>query len=145
MVELIAGGADNTAAYLQAYNATGYSRPALQVRACRKVAEPKIQIHLKALRSVGLAKAKLSLDERITAEIAFAQRAEDAGNYGAAGGAQDRINKLLGLYVEKVQDISDHDPIRTLRQIAETSPQLAADLATQHGIEWGADQGATKH
>jgi hypothetical protein len=68
---------------------TAYSPAALRVQACRKVAEPKIQAHLRALRSVGYANARLTLEGRIEAELGFAQRAEYAGNYGAAGGAHD--------------------------------------------------------
>lgn len=145
LVELIAGGEDNSAAYLRAYNATGYSKAALHVRACRKVAEPKIQQHLRALRSVGLAKAQLSLAERLKDEMAFAQRAENAGNFGAAGGANDRVNKLLGLYVEKIQDVTSFDPVETIKEIARTQPELAASLAREHGIEWTAPTSATTH
>jgi hypothetical protein len=145
LVELVANGTGNSEAYRLAYGANGYNANSLAVKASRKIAEPKIQAHLSALRSVGLAKIGLSYEDRIKDELAFAQRAESAGNFGAAGQARDRINKLAGLYVEKVQDITDHDPQRTLRQIAEVQPELADQLAVQHGIDWKPNEGATKH
>jgi hypothetical protein len=135
LVEALGQGDDNCAAYRKAYGAEGYSPAALRVQACRKVVEPKIQAHLRALRSVGYANARLTLESRLEAELAFAQRAEDAGNYGAAGGAHDRINKLMGLYVDKL-DVTVHDPLETLREIAELSSELAHQLAEQAGIDW---------
>ena len=146
LVELVATGKLTQAeAYQTAYDAHGYSPESLRVRACRKIAEPQIQAHLRALRAVGLANAAITIEQRIRDEQAFAQRAEDAGNYGAAGGAQDRLNKLLGLYVEKHADVTTHDPLETIREIAKESPQYAAELALAHGIAWTADEGATKH
>jgi hypothetical protein len=146
LVELVSDGKlTQSDAYATAYDAHGYSPAALAVRACRKIAEPQIQAHLRSLRAVGLAKAGLSLEQRIKDEQAFAQRAEDAGNFGAAGGSHDRLNKLLGLYVERHADVTAHDPVETLREIAKDAPEYAAQLAAEHGIPWKADEGATKH
>ena len=145
LVELLSAGKGNAEAYRLAYGADGYSPNALAVRASRKIAEPKIQYHLRKLRSVGLANLSLSFEDRIRDEMAFAQRAENEGNFGAAGQARDRINKLAGLYVEKVQDVTGVDPVQTLKDIAQHQPDLAASLAAAHGIPWKADEGATKH
>jgi hypothetical protein len=123
-------------AYRNAYGAEGYSPNALKVRACRKAAEPKIKNYVAALRGAGLANARLTLEQRIADERAFAQRAEDAGNFGAAGGAYDRLNKLLGLYVERHMEM-DSDPISALEQIAkEFGPDIARQLATKEGVSW---------
>jgi len=103
------------------------------VQACRKVAEPHIQAHLRALRSVGFTNARLTLEGRLESELAFAQRCEDAGNFGAAGGAHDRINKLMGLYVDRI-DVTYHDPAAILAELNSLSPELAMMLAQQHGI-----------
>ena len=135
LVEALGQGDDNVQAYRRAYEAEGYRLPELRVRACRKVAEPKIQLHLRHLRAVGFANAKLTLESRLMDELAFAQRAEDAGNYGAAGGSHDRINKLMGLYVERLE-VMQADPLDALRQIALSSPALAAQLAKDNGIAW---------
>lgn len=145
LVEAVLAGEDNCQAYRTAYGAEGYSKNALSVRACRKIGEKKIQQHLRAIRATGMARIRLNLQDRIEAEAAFAQRAEDAGNFGAAGGANDRINKLAGLYVEQVRDVTDrHDPVQTIREIATINPDYAAELAAAHGIELPI-AGATKH
>lgn len=140
-VEALAVRSSNVEAYRKAYGAEGYSPAALRVQACRKAAEAKIQAHLKILRAQGLASARLTLDDRIEEELAFAQRCEDAGNMGAAGQARDRVNKLLGLYVEKVQDVTEHDPQRTLLEIQQHSPELAQQLAKANNIPLPAAQG----
>lgn len=134
LVEMILAGKSNTDAYLIAYNAIGYQRASLMVKACRKVAEKHIQAHLRAIRAVGTDKARLTLEDRLVSELAFAQRCEDAGNMGAAGGTYDRINKLMGLYVERFEDISIMDPLQTLASIAQHSPELALKLAKENNI-----------
>lgn len=147
LVEALAQGMNNSDAYRAAYGASGYSAPALHVKACRKVGSEKIQKHLRSIRAVGVAKIGLSVEARIEAEAAFAQRAEDAGNFGAAGGAHDRINKLAGLYIEQHRDVTErHDPAQTIREIAQHAPELAASLAAAHGIQLDVGQeGVTKH
>lgn len=145
LVEALGAGDNNIEAYSKAYGKSNYSPAALRVAACRKVAEPKIQAHLIALRSVGFTNARLTLQDRLESELAFAQRAESAGNFGAAGGAYDRLNKLMGLYIERLE-VSAADPLETLRQIASVSPALAAQLAQAQGIEWqAAEPAATEH
>lgn len=139
LIEALGQLDDNCEAYRKAYGASGYSSEALRVQACRKVAEPHIQSHLAALRRVGFATARLTLQQRIEDERAFAERAEAAGNFGAAGQARDRINKLMGLYVERVE-VSATDPLDTLKAIAQVSPEIAERLAEEHNIEWSARQ-----
>jgi hypothetical protein len=117
-VEALGQGDDNCVAYTKAYGPHNCSAATLRVNACRKAAEPQIQEHLRALRAVGFYNARLTLQHRIEAELAFAQRCEDAGNYGAAGGAFDRVNKMLGLYVERSEVTVTTDPATTLKELA---------------------------
>lgn len=147
LVEAWAQGHDQTTCYRMAYGAAGYSAPALKVRACRKFAESKIQAHLRALQASGLAKVKLTLEERLSAELAFAQRAENAGNFGAAGQANDRVNKLMGLYVEKTMDVTPASPHDTLDRIeAEYGTEVAVAAAQKHGIaDWAPSGSGTRH
>lgn len=136
LVEALGLGMDNCAAYRKAYGAEGYGDAALRVRACRKVAEPQIQAHLRKLRSVGFANSKLTIENRVADELAFAQRAEDAGNFGAAGGAHDRVNKLLGHYVENVNH-TFNAPENVLEEIRKLNPALADQLAADNlGAEY---------
>jgi hypothetical protein len=147
LVELAISGLDQAECYLRAYDATGYSHNSLKVRACKKFAEPKIRAHIRALRAAGATNGVVTVEARIKEEFAFAQRAEDAGNFGAAGGAYDRINKLAGMYVEKIQDVTvQNDTMTTIKQIAdEFGPDIARAIAKTNGIEYEAPEGSVKH
>lgn len=148
LVEAWARGDKQKDCYRYAYGAEGYSPEALAVRACRKFAEPRIQAHLRALQATGLAKIGLTREDRLAQELSFAQRAEDAGNFGAAGGANDRVNKLLGLYVEKYQEVQAEadDPHRTLDKLAkEQGVDKALQLASIAGITSWKPEDATRH
>lgn len=147
LVEAIAAGHGNAEAYRIAYRADGYSPNALAVAASRKINSPKIQRHLRALQATGLAKTSLTRDARIKDRLAFAARAERAGNFGAANGAHDAVDKMLGHMIDRVADVTASDPMQTLKDIAQHQPDLAASLAAQAGIPWDADQDAksTRH
>jgi hypothetical protein len=116
-VEAIGEGLNYIDSYRKAYGAEGYSAPSLRVKACRKAAEERIQCHLRALRGVGFQNPRLTLESRIVDELAFAARCEQAGNYGAAGGSYDRINRLCGYYVEKAEITLTSTPEQTLREL----------------------------
>jgi hypothetical protein len=117
-LEAIAAGDDNCTAFRKAWDAEGYSINALRVEACRRAASDKIQAHLRVLRAVGLDRAGVTLQGRIEAELAFAQRCENAGNYGAAGQAYDRLNKLAGLYPAERREVTvTSTPEQTLQEL----------------------------
>lgn len=136
LVELLtSGNVGHSEAYRIAYEADGYGANALAVKASRKIASAKIQRHLRAIQSVGLAKIGLSREDRIRDRLAFAARAEHAGNFGAAHAAQEAVDGLLGLKIERYEDVSKStDPADMLRQIAKDQPDIAASLAAQAGI-----------
>ena len=125
LVEAKAQGLDNTAAYKVAYDAAGYSQPALRVQACRKFAEPKIQKYLLALRGAAFTNSSLTLDGRVEDELAFAAKCEAAGNLSAAGQAYDRVNKMKGFYVERYMEVS-RDPTEIM---AEIQREFGAEVA----------------
>ncbi len=146
LVEAIASGKGHAEAYRIAYDADGYNANSLAVKASRKIASAKIQRHLRAVQSVGLAKIGLSREDRIRDRLAFAARAENAGNFGAAHAAHDAVDTLLGIKVERYEDVTQRiDSVAMLKEIAQASPELAASLAAQHGIEWSTPADATKH
>lgn len=146
LVELLTSGKGNAEAYRLAYGADGYNPNSLAVKACRKIASPKIQRHLRALQAVGLAKLGLTREDRIRDELAFAQRCEDAGNMGAAGQARDRINQLLGLKVDRFADVTEStsDPVAILKDIAASDPKVAEQLAAKARIDWSEINPATR-
>jgi hypothetical protein len=131
-VEALGNGDDNITAYKAAYGPGHYSPAALRVAACRKASESHIQDHLRALRAVGLTKSGLTLAMRIEDEMAFAQRCEDSGNMGAAGGARERVNRLLGLYVERSEIILTSTPEQTLRELALMIDEEPENIEVRH-------------
>jgi hypothetical protein len=99
--------------------------------------DDQLSLWLGAARKAEFGNVKLTLEQRLTDELAFAQRAEEAGNFGAAGGARDRINKLLGFYGDRPeQHASDSDPMNLLHEMSKLSPAVAELLAKEHGIPW---------
>lgn len=128
-------GTPQVEAYRKAYGAEGYNPNSLAVRACRKAGEQKIQNYVRHLKSVTVHKTALTMADRIADELAFAMRAERAGNFGAAGGAHDRVNKMLGHYIERMEVIGA-DPMASLREIAAIHPELARQLAQSSGLDW---------
>lgn len=147
LVELLAEGkVSNSEAYRIAYEADGYNANSLKVVACRKIASPKIQAHVRALQGAGLANVVLTRDARIKARLAFAQRAESAGNFGAAQGAHDSVDKMLGHMIERHEHTIERtaDPADLLREIAASSPSAAAGLAKDLNIDMP-DTAATRH
>ena len=133
MVEYYGQGTTQAEAYRKAYSANGYSKASLEVRACQKFSEPKIQQYLATLRLASFHRNLISREQRIAEELAFAQRCEDAGNFGAAASTYDRVNKLQGLYVDKVE-ITQADPLDTLEQIKKLDPVLASYLANGDAV-----------
>ena len=106
-----------------------------------------LQSDLRAAQSVGLAKVGLTREDRIRDRLAFAARAEQAGNFGAAHAAQDAVDTLLGIKVERFEDVSQRlDVEQTLQDIARSAgPEVAAALAAKHGMEYSPPADATKH
>lgn len=145
LIEALADGCSNTEAYRRSYGQNDNSDASLHVLACRKVAEEKIQAHLHALQQVGLTKAKLSREQWIEMMLSAAMRAETSGNHGAAATYRTAVGKSLGYQVEKTEDVTQHDPLQTLSEIAQYSPELAQSLAKQSGIQWQATDEDTVH
>jgi len=138
MVILLAEGLTQTDAYLQAYKATGYSRPALYVAASKKCGQPAIVEWLDALKSAGAHKAVLSRDAHLLRLSQLAHRAEKAGNYGAAVQAEQLRGKVIGLYVEQVRDVTEAMPDEELlRQVySKFGPEAAQKQAKALGLDW---------
>lgn len=145
-VEGLCAGKSQAEAYREAYGAEGYSDASLRVRACQKAATKKIRAHMRAYQAIGISHNLAARDNWIEMVLASAQRAENDGNHGAAMTGRVAVGKALGHMVDKVEDVTHGSALSTLREIAKASPELAKQLADQHGIPWDelhAD--ATKH
>lgn len=148
-VEGIVAGLSASDAYRAAYDTANYQASSIWVNAAKLKAHEKVRLWLDAVQAAGFVRVATKREDRIQAEAAFAARAEGAGNWGAAGGAHDRINKLAGLYVERVE-ITDTtvSPADRLRQYAEQRPEMAPlieAIAAKHGLTIGKPEGETAH
>lgn len=142
---LLSGQLTSKDAYRAAYNCENMGENSISVEAARLKAHPKIALTISILRKGGLGAAIVTLDGHLQELERLKAIAIETGNVGAAVQAEQLRGKAAGHYVERHADVTAHDPVDTLRAIAKDSPELATQLAQQHGIEWTADEGATKH
>lgn len=99
---------------------------------------PSVRLWLRAARKSNMGAKTLTLDNHLRELERLKEIAVETGNVGAAVKAEESRGRAAGLYVEKHQDVTEHNPERTLREIAEHDPTLAESLARQHGIPWSA-------
>ena len=128
-------GETQARAYEIAYGKKTWDAQVLRVRASQKAAEPHIKKSLAKLRAVSDYYTHITRESRIADELAFAQRCEDAGNFGAAGMARDRVNKLRGLYTEQLE-VTVNDEREQLRELEKLNPKIARAYAKKLGIPW---------
>lgn len=141
---LLAGktGAD---AYRAAYDTSAMLPNTVIACASRLRSNPSVSAWLSAARQAHLGTAVLTKEAHIAELERLRELALETGNLGAAVQAEQLRGKVAGHHVEKIQDVTTYDPVDTLKEIAQTSPDLAAQLAHQHGIPWTTDEAVTKH
>lgn len=144
-VEGLLKGLSATDAYKAAYNTENMGQNSIWVEASRAKSNPNIALWLTAARKNGLGAATLTHEAHMQELERLKAIAIETGNVGAAVQAEQLRGKAAGHYVERHADVTTHDPVETLKDIAKESPEYAAELARQHGIPWTADEGATKH
>lgn len=144
-VEGILGGKTASDAYRAAYDCENSSQNTIWSEASKLRSSPKVAQWIDAAKAAGFGRVSCTFDEHMTELARLRSLAERSGNIGAAVQAEQLRGKVAGHYVDKVQDVTTDDPIATLKEIARTQPDLAASLAAENNIPWGADQGATKH
>jgi hypothetical protein len=143
---LLSGRMTDKDAYKAAYNTENMGENSISVEAARLKVHPKIALTLAALRKGGLGAAIVTLEGHLQELERLKAIAIETGNVGAAVQAEQLRGKAAGHYVDKIQDVTrENDVHSTLKQIAAVSPDLAQQLASQHGIAWTADEAATKH
>lgn len=104
---LVHTGKSASEAYRQSHDARGLSESAVWTRASRLRGDARIQEWEQALLEWGMTRGALTHEEYVRDMQALARRAERAGNYGAAVNAQDKAAKASGLYVERIEHITD--------------------------------------
>lgn len=145
-VEGILAGRTASDAYRAAYDCSNMQQRTIWAESSRLRANPAVTAWLSAARKAGMGSAVLTHESHLRELERIREIALESGNIGAAVQAETARGKASGHYVEQVRDVTDrHDPVQTLREIAQQSPELAASLAAQNGIDFDPHAGVTKH
>lgn len=142
-VEGILAGKTATEAYRRAYDCSTMQSSTIWANASRLRAESNVSAWIDASKIAGLGSTVITYERHISELERLKVLCEKSGNMGAALGCEQTIGKAAGLHIDRVQEVP-LDPAQTLREIAKDQPDLAAQLAQQHGIPW-TDAAATKH
>lgn len=126
-------GADSVRA---ATDTSAWSKSSIWAEASKLEHHPSIRLWLNAARRAALGAQSVTLEQHLRELERLKEIAIATGNIGAAVKAEESRGRAGGLYVEKHQDVTDHNPERTLREIAQHNPELASSLAKQHNIQW---------
>lgn len=145
-VEGILSGKTASDAYRAAYDCSNMLNNSIWCAASKLRSEAKVEQWIAQARIAGLGSASVTFEGHIRELERLKEIALKSGNIGAAVQAEQIRGKAAGHHVDQIRDVTDRfDPVQTIREIAAHSPELAASLAAQHGIELAADAGATKH
>jgi hypothetical protein len=143
-VEGILAGKTASDAYRGAYNCDNSSNKTIWVDASRLKNHPDIVLWIDAAKAAGFSAASCTYEEHLRELERLRNVSERSGNLGAAVQAEQLRGKVAGHYVDRIQDMTPQtDAIETLKQIEKHSPELAASLAAQAGIEWRKPEDAT--
>lgn len=145
-VEGILAGHTASDAFRAAYDCSSMQANTIWAAASRLRADGKVVTWLDAARCAGFGRATCTYDEHMSELARLRTLAEKSGNIGAAVQAEQIRGKVAGHHVERIADVTEREDLsRTLQDIAKASPELAAALAAENGIEWATETGATKH
>lgn len=145
-VKGILDGKTASDAYRAAYDCENSTNRTIWVNASKLRANANVALWLAAARKAHLGTAVLTKEAHMQELERLREIALDSGNVGAAVQAEQIRGKVAGWQVDQVKDITERtDVIATLKEIEKHSPELAASLAAQNGIEWCKPEGETAH
>lgn len=144
-VRLLLAGRTGADAYRGSHDTSAMATNTIIAEASRLRTNPNISAWLSAGRQAHLGTAVLTRDAHLAELERLKELALEAGNHGAAMQAEMYRGKVAGHHIERIQEVPA-DPHDTLKTLAQTAPDLAAQLAAAAGIPWtAADEHATKH
>ena len=135
-VEGILCGKNATDAYRAAYDCSNMVPNSIWCAASKLRSDANVSQWITQSRIAGLGATSLTLTNHIAELERLRELALGAGNHGAAVQAEQLRGKAQGHYTERLEITNKHDPLEELRQIAQTSPAFAAQLARDNGIPW---------
>ena len=144
-VRHILEGKSSSDAYRAAYNAENMQPRHIWREASLLASNKNVSQWLSAARQACLGTHVVTLRAHQEQLERLREAAMATGNYGAAVQAELARGKVAGHHIERIQEIPA-DPHDTLKTLAQSAPELAAQLAAAAGIPWAtADEHATKH
>lgn len=135
-VEGILEGKNGSEAYRSAFDCSRMSRGSIGAAASKLRHHPKIQMFIEAIRTGSIVNAECTLVSHLRELERLKTLCIKAGNMGAAVQAEQLRGKAVGIYVEKYENVTQSDPLKHLEEIAKSSPEYAAQLAKEAGINW---------
>jgi hypothetical protein len=131
----ILAGKTSSDAYRAAYDCSNMQPPTIWAAASRLRNDYRVELWIAAARKAEIGKFSRTREQHIARLDRLQQIAIDSGNIGAAVQAEQLIGKVEGHHTDRIE-VTSQDPMQTLREIAALSPELAAKLAHDQGIEW---------
>lgn len=116
---VIQRGLTHSEAYRKAFDAYELADSTVWSKASRLQGNARIQRWIQALRSAELQRAVVEYEDWLTRMQAIASRAEQAGNYGAAVNALDKVAKAGGLYIERYEHVGGDIDIQQALDVVE--------------------------
>lgn len=135
-VEGIVSGKTASDAYRAAYDCANSTTRTVWAEASRQRSNPNVSAWIAAAQKACLGSTAVTLDDHLRQLERLREIALESGNVGAAVLAEHHRGKARGHYVEQVRDVTEHDPQRTIMEIAQHSLEFAQELAKQHNIPW---------
>lgn len=132
-------------AYRSAFDCSDWLPNSVWCAASKLANDARVQQWLDAARRASLGGSTRTLDHHVRELERLKALCVQSGNMGAAVTCEQTIGKATGLHIDRIQEVPA-DPEQTLKTLAITAPDLAAQLAAAAGIPWAtADEHATKH
>jgi hypothetical protein len=134
-VHLIVTGASAAEAFRMTRDVAHWTPASVWAEASRLRNAPKIVSWIASAMKAGMASTKITIERHVRELERLKELSVASGNMGAAVQCEQTIGKAAGLHIDRVQEVP-LDPVQTLKDIAQTQPDLAAQLAAAAGIPW---------
>lgn len=136
-VDAVIAGKTGADAVRIATDTSAWSQEAIWAEATKLRNNPSVRLWLAAARKSCLGASSLTLQGHLDELERIKEIALEKGNIGAAVAAEQSRGKAVGLYVEQHRDVTEHDPVATLNEIARTAGADTAErLARENNIPW---------